>query len=380
MLTPEQGVMAAVAVCLAGAGLTCLLSRNRALAGWAAVASSVVSGALVLLAVGQVLGAGPSPLPAQFPRLPAFGFAWRLYVDGLTAVFLLLAVLIAVPAALYSVRYLEHYREYGAGRYYPHFLVFLAAMYGLVSTTDMMWFFFVFWQMMTLPGYALIRYEHRQRANVRAANKYLIMMQLACAATMIGAALLGATGAAAGGSANLKYDFDAVSANLPALLQARPRGVALVFGLFLVGFGIKMGMWPFGQLWLPDAHPAAPSPVSAMLSGVMIKTGVYGLIRYFLWLVLAASQGTAVFTPLALLVVLAAVFCLAGAVARAGGSARRVAAPWLCGYALEAEANRYRAHGFYAQFKHWFRWLGGAPPRGERAASRGPKVNDHGCA
>jgi len=73
-------------------------------------------------------------------------------------------------------------------------------MYGLVSTTDMMWFFFVFWQMMTLPGYALIRYEHRQRANVRAANKYLIMMQLACAATMIGAALLGATGAAAGGA------------------------------------------------------------------------------------------------------------------------------------------------------------------------------------
>jgi hydrogenase-4 component B len=46
-----------------------------------------------------------------------------------------------------------------------------------------------------------------------------------------------------------------------------------------------MGMWPFGQFWLPDAHPAAPSPVSAMLSGVMIKTGVYGLMRYFLWLV-----------------------------------------------------------------------------------------------
>jgi formate hydrogenlyase subunit 3/multisubunit Na+/H+ antiporter MnhD subunit len=59
----------------------------------------------------------------------------------------------------------------------------------------------------------------------------------------------------------------------------------MAFALFLAGFGIKMGMWPFGQIWLPDAHPAAPSPVSAMLSGVMIKTGVYGLIRYFLWLV-----------------------------------------------------------------------------------------------
>jgi hydrogenase-4 component B len=64
----------------------------------------------------------------------------------------------------------------------------------------------------------------------------------------------------------------------------------LAFALFLVGFGIKMGMWPFGQVWLPDAHPAAPSPVSAMLSGVMIKTGVYGLMRYFLWLVPATGR------------------------------------------------------------------------------------------
>jgi formate hydrogenlyase subunit 3/multisubunit Na+/H+ antiporter MnhD subunit len=66
------------------------------------------------------------------------------------------------------------------------------------------------------------------------------------------------------------------------MLSSKPGATALAFALFLVGFGIKMGMWPFGQFWLPDAHPAAPSPVSAMLSGVMIKTGVYGLMRYFL--------------------------------------------------------------------------------------------------
>ena len=175
-------------------------------------------------------------------------------------------------------------------RYYPYFLLFLAAMYGLVSTTDMMWFFFIFWQMMTLPGYALIRFEHKNPANIRAANKFLIMMQIACAATMIGAELLAVTGAAASGSASLKYDFDTVSANLPLMLSTRPAATALAFALFLVGFGIKMGMWPFGQFWLPDAHPAAPSPVSAMLSGVMIKTGVYGLMRYFLWLVPPAGQ------------------------------------------------------------------------------------------
>jgi formate hydrogenlyase subunit 3/multisubunit Na+/H+ antiporter MnhD subunit len=158
-------------------------------------------------------------------------------------------------------------------------------MYGLLSTTDMMWFFFIFWQMMTLPGYALIRYENRKKENIRAANKFLLMMQIACAATMVGAELLAVTGSAAQGTTHLKYDFDTVSANLPMLLSTRPLATTLAFALFLVGFGIKMGMWPFGQIWLPDAHPAAPSPVSAMLSGVMIKTGVYGLMRYFLWLV-----------------------------------------------------------------------------------------------
>ncbi len=221
--------------------------------------------------------------------MPKIGFALRIHVDGLTAIFLMLAALIAVPAAFYSIAYMRHYRDYGVHRFYPHFLLFLAAMYGLLSTTDMMWVFFFFWQLMTLPSYALIRFEYRKPENVHAANKYLIMMQIACAAMMIGAALL-AGGKPVSGAGSLKYDFDTVSANLPSMLSAHPGLAALAFALFLVGFGIKMGMWPFGQIWLPDAHPAAPSPVSAMLSGVMIKTGVYGLMRYFLWLVPIAAR------------------------------------------------------------------------------------------
>jgi formate hydrogenlyase subunit 3/multisubunit Na+/H+ antiporter MnhD subunit len=163
-------------------------------------------------------------------------------------------------------------------------------MYGLLSTTDMMWFFVIFWQMMTLPGYALIRFEHKNPGNVRAANRFLWMMQIACAATIVGAEILAGGGASANAASGVKYDFETVSANVPALLQSHPALAAAAFALFLVGFGIKMGMWPFGQFWLPDAHPAAPSPVSAMLSGVMIKTGVYGLMRYFLWLVPAEAR------------------------------------------------------------------------------------------
>jgi formate hydrogenlyase subunit 3/multisubunit Na+/H+ antiporter MnhD subunit len=290
MLTPEQAVLVSLLTCIAGAVLTLLVSRSKLLAGWLAFAITTGTAILILSAVFKVLLIGPSAHPAAFWAMPKFGFALRIYVDGLTAVFLLLAALIAVPASFYSILYMRIYRDYSVARYYPYFLLFLAAMYGLLSTTDMMWFFFIFWQLMTLPGYALIRFEHRKRQNVWAANKFLIMMQIACAATMVGAELLAISGKAVSGSASLKYDFDTVSANLPLLLATRPGITALAFGLFLIGFGIKMGMWPFGQVWLPDAHPAAPSPVSAMLSGVMLKTGVYGLMRYFLWLVPVRAQ------------------------------------------------------------------------------------------
>ncbi len=288
-MTPEQSVIVAIVICIAGAILTLPVSRNRMVAGWLAFGVTAVTAVIILSAAAHVLASGAGR-QAEFPVIPQIGLVLRIYVDGLTAIFLMLAAVIALPASLYSIAYMRNYESYSVRRYYPWFLLFLAAMYGLVSTTDMMWFFFIFWQMMTLPGYALIRFENRKPANIRAANKYLLMMQIACAATMAGAELLAVSGAATSGSASLRYDFDTVSANLPALLSSRPGLTALAFGLFLIGFGIKMGMWPFGQLWLPDAHPAAPSPVSAMLSGVMIKTGVYGLMRYFLWLVPPAAQ------------------------------------------------------------------------------------------
>jgi len=290
MLSPEQSVLASIFVCLGGALVVLPFCRYKKLAGWIAFLVTASTAVLILSAVAKVLANGPTPHPEPFWVMPRIGFALRIYVDGLSAMFLLLAAVIAVPAALYSILYMEHYKDYGVARYYPYFLLFLAAMYGLLTTTDMMWFFFVFWQMMTMPGYALIRFEHRKPGNVWAANKYLIMMQFACAATMVGAELLAVTGAAVRGSVNLMYDFDTVSANLPLMLSERPVASAVAFGLFLIGFGVKMGMWPFGQVWLPDAHPAAPSPVSAMLSGVMIKTGVYGLMRYFLWLVPISAQ------------------------------------------------------------------------------------------
>ena len=282
MMSPEQAVFAAILLCVAGSVLALLVSRNKTIAGWLSFVLASGSAALIFFAAARVLMHGAP----TFLSVAPFGLTLRFHVDGLSALFLILAAFISVLAALYSIAYMRHYHDYGVARCYPNFLLLLSGIYGLLSTTGMMWAFFLFWQLMTLPSYALVRFEYKKRENIRAANKYLVMMEVACVAVMLGAAILAAPGQAAGVA---KYDLETVSGNLPLLLIMRPGITALAFALFLAGFGILMGMWPFGQFWLPDAEPACPSPASALVSGVMIKVGVYGLIRYFLWLVPANS-------------------------------------------------------------------------------------------
>ncbi|MFB3904726.1 MAG: proton-conducting transporter membrane subunit [Acidobacteriota bacterium] len=280
-MSPNLAFAYALAICLAGALVTLLLSRWKGIAGWAAFAAVLSSSALVIQSGVSVLRQGEAARAVLF-ALPGLG-PCRILIDGLGAVFLLLISVIAVLSSLYSVRYMTHYTEYGVGRFYPYFLLFIGGMYGIVAVTDLMLYFCAFWQLMTLPSFALVRYEFKKQENVRAANRYLLMMEISCALVMAGAVLLGSDRFQPGELG--AYDFEVLGRNFSVMLSADAFTAGAALLLFLVGFGIKAGMWPFGQLWLPAAHPAAPSPVSALLSGVMIKTGVYGLLRCFLWLV-----------------------------------------------------------------------------------------------
>ena len=281
-MTANDALLLAFLACLAGAGLTALLARWRTVAGWTAFAAASAAGVLALHGAGSVLAAGtPSPAVTLW-SLPAVGSSLRYQVDGLSAVFVSLIAVVSALASLYSIGYLERHRDHGVLRYHPWFLLFVAGMYAVVTLTDLMVFFCAAWQLMTIPSFALVRFEREKPENVRAARRYLLLMEIACALVMGGAALLGGPLPEGGGAA---FDFERLSRRLPDLLGRGGGLVVPAFLLFLAGFGIKSGMWPFGRLWLPDAHPAAPSPVSALLSGVMIKTGVYGLVRTFLWLV-----------------------------------------------------------------------------------------------
>jgi formate hydrogenlyase subunit 3/multisubunit Na+/H+ antiporter MnhD subunit len=149
-------------------------------------------------------------------------------------------------------------------RILPFYPVFLAGLNLVVLAADAFTFLFA-WELMSVASWALVVAHHRNEENVRAGHLYLVM------ASFSGMALLLAFGLLAGPGGH--YDFASMRASVPA-----PSAAALVLLLTLIGAGSKAGLVPL-HAWLPLAHPAAPSHVSALMSGVMTKVAVYAFIR-----------------------------------------------------------------------------------------------------
>lgn len=254
----------------AAAALTPLLARKRTAAGLVNLALVAVSAALLLTVSGQVLFGHADHAVRTVSLGP---IAVPFMVDGLSAVFLAVIAVMAVMSALYSVRYMDHYPEYGLGGYYLCYPLFVLGMAALVTVDDLAAGFTLAWQTMTVASFFLVRFERRKEENRRGAAKYLLLMELAWLLVVAGAFFVRG------------YEFGEPLAGVAAKLGSTGGPALAAFLAFLlVGFGLKAGVWPLGQLWLPDAHSIAPSPVSALLSGVMLKTGVYGLLRTFLFM------------------------------------------------------------------------------------------------
>ncbi|MFA5518189.1 MAG: proton-conducting transporter membrane subunit [Spirochaetota bacterium] len=194
-------------------------------------------------------------------------------VDSFSAFFIAIIAFMAVISSFYSIDYMEHYPEYRLSGYYFNLPVFILGMIALVTVDDLTLGFTIAWQLMTITSFFLIRFEFKEKTNVKSANKYLVLMELAW--LMIVGATFFIHGSAMG---------DSLHGLTEKLAYTSPSAIYAVFGLLLLGFGFKAGIFPFGQLWLPDAHSVAPSPISALLSGVMLKTGIYGIVRTFFWM------------------------------------------------------------------------------------------------
>ncbi len=252
-----------LSVGLFGAGaLAALLLRSaanlaRLLSGVASLAGSITGAICVLAAAGPALR-GAAPQSVALLSVPPFGdLALRL--DGLSLLIVAVISLVGIAASLYML---------GAGPEAASigFLtnLFIGSML-LVAVVSNTFFFLVFWELMTLVSYLLVIWEPEKPEAVRAGFIYMLVAHAGAALIMVAFLILFQISGS--------FDFSAIR---QASLSPGVR--SLIFGLVFLGFGAKAGMVPL-HFWAPDAYAAAPSHVSALMSSVMKKTAVYGLLR-----------------------------------------------------------------------------------------------------
>ena len=198
-------------------------------------------------------------LPLGLPDLP-----FHLRLDALSAFFLSLLGAVSAGISIFSAGY---FRDDEPGRFAficMNYHFFLASM-GLVMLADDAYLFMVAWETMALTSYFLVTLDHKLAHNRNAGFIYLLVAHLGAIAILLSFGVLH------GGHGD--YTFTALR---NAALT--PFWATVAFLLAFFGFGAKAGMLPL-HVWLPEAHPAAPSPVSALMSGIMLKTAIYGMIR-----------------------------------------------------------------------------------------------------
>ena len=189
-----------------------------------------------------------------------------LVIDGLSSLLLLAISVVSFAAMLFSIRYMEQYTA--KAKYLSLFMLMVTGMNGVVLSGDI-FNLFVFLEVASIASYALVGFgcEHEE---LEASFKYMVLGSIASAFLLFGIALVyGNTG-----SLNMAFIAGIIRES------GMNNGLAFALALFFVGFGLKAALVPF-HAWLPDAHPSAPAPISAMLSGILIKTlGVYALARF----------------------------------------------------------------------------------------------------
>ncbi len=205
----------------------------------------------------------------EYQWVPALGLTVGLVLDSLSYPFALLITLVGFLAGVYSVKYME--REHGLTSYYTLLMLFIAGMVGVVLVTNL-FLFYIFWELMLIPSFALIAYWGTGKPRL-IGFKYFIFTHAGALSLLIGMAWL----AALFGNLNI-FELAELASSRAAELKTV---LTIIAVLIFIGAAVKMAVFPF-HTWLPDAHAEAPTPISVLLSGVMIKTGVYALARLIL--------------------------------------------------------------------------------------------------
>ncbi len=207
---------------------------------------------------------GTATIEVPFPLMAA-----RFTLDPLSCFFSFVICLVSMAACLYGFHYSREYEQKGGvGTMAFFFNLFIVSMLLVVSAAHIFWFM-IFWELMTFVSYFLIWFNDSKKTS-HATILYMIVAHVGGTLILTGFLLLYTL------TQSLNFESFAGVAISPVM-------ACVVFLLFFIGFGAKAGVFPV-HVWLPEAHPAAPSHVSALMSAVMIKTAIYGIIRICTWL------------------------------------------------------------------------------------------------
>ncbi|MEG2006819.1 MAG: hydrogenase 4 subunit B [Raoultibacter sp.] len=253
-------LLLSVAFSSAGAFIALLLGRFEKVSkvlgcffGGAAALVSLFAGALAIFGQGSVLSiAGP------------FYFAnFTLLLNPLAGLLIVIISVLALAAWMYGFSYFDEYAGKGIGGIGFFMNLFIASMLLVIAADNAFWFL-VFFELMSLTSYFLVIFEQNEKA-IRGGFLYFVMAHIGFMLIMIAFLIM----------ANLAGSFEFADFRI---LQLPMPLASLIFVLGFLGFGIKAGMFPFHS-WLPQAHPAAPSNVSALMSGGMVKIGIFGIVK-----------------------------------------------------------------------------------------------------
>jgi len=266
------------ALFLTGCLAALLAYRSGRLSNLCAMVCALAGSGVAAVLAASVLVNGHA-VSLQLPAyLPLGGFSFR--IDPLSAFFILAISVLAIPVSVYSLGY---NREYFGKPQFPLagalYNLFLLSMIMVVSANDLLTFL-IGWELMSIVSYLLVVFEQDRKESVNAGLLYIIMTHIGTAFIIVLFLLMASR-------------TDSVSFDLFRTIKTMglPAGLRnCLFACMLIGFGTKAGIIPL-HIWLPQAHPAAPSNVSALMSGVMVKTAVYAMVRVLYDFLGATSAG-----------------------------------------------------------------------------------------
>ncbi len=213
---------------------------------------------------------------------PLYGTGEFMYVDAFGAYLIVMIVMVGLTASLYSVGYMRYELKEGVitnkqlFRYYLWFHLFIFSML-LVGVINNIGFLWIAIELTTLVSALLVAF-YQKGTSLEAAWKYLIIASVGIAFGLFGVILLYASGVDRLGTEHGALDWTVLQS---VAAELNPQWMSIAFIFILVGFGTKAGLAPL-HFWLPDAHSQAPSPVSAVLSGVLLNTALYGILRIYM--------------------------------------------------------------------------------------------------